>query len=128
MDNEPLITHSFISPAGLVSNYLTSFPGGGLFLVEKTDVRMWDRFRLRFNLPGEDLTIESLVEVLWLNELPTDRPRGVGVRFVELEPDDRGQLDDYLRNWGRRDDLLGGRLTRIFPMDETNEPDGETRE
>lgn len=118
-----LIKHSFFSPAGLISNYLSSFPNGGLFLARPEKLELWQQFRLSFNLPGEEKRIECPVEVLWVNRVAGEFPVGVGVMFTGLNPEDRRRLDNYIRTWGRRDELMNGRMVRIFPMDETGAPE-----
>ncbi len=114
----PRINHTFASPAAVVESYLTSFPGGGFFLPTTSPFNMWTRFRLRFNLPPDEEFIDCVVEVLWINGPGGEAAPGMGVHFVDISPDDRARLDDYLKRWGRRDDVLDGRLTRLFPLEE----------
>lgn len=121
MDSVDLVKHSFHSPAGLISSYLTSFPNHGLFLAREHPLELWQEFQLSFNLPGEDGRIVCRAEVLWRNDNQGEHPKGVGVMFTDLASDDRQRLDNYIRTWGRRDELLDGRMVRIFPMEENTD-------
>jgi len=107
----------FYDPIGLVSAYLPSFNGGGLFLRTSNPLELLTRFELTFNLPPEDEFITCQVEVLWVNLGRDDPQRGMGVRLVDLSPEDRGKLDDFLKQWARQDALLGERYRRILPLE-----------
>lgn len=80
---------------------------------------LFDQFELTFNLPPDDGSITCRAEVLWLNVGQSGLASGMGVRFVEIEPHDKSRLEEFLKRWARRDDLLGGRYFRIFPVEES---------
>lgn len=109
--------HQFYEPADLIVNYLPSFPGGGLFLATDTPFEMWTRFTLTFNLPAVDRIVTCLAEVLWVN-LDTETGSGMGVRFVSMDLEERSLIEKFLKEYALRDDLLGGRYYRIFPLEE----------
>ena len=122
-DNPELsvIHHRFFDSETLVKSYLTTFPGGGLFLRTDQPFDLWTRFRLIFDLPSSDVQISCEVEVIWLNKNTDGQNDGMGVRFVKLAPEERKKLDDFLNTWAHQDQLFGGRYVRVVPLSDSQE-------
>ena len=117
------LRHTFLDPRDLVIAYLPSFSGGGLFLPTEHPLELWSEVALIFNLPGLQRNITCRVEVLWVNLTGGEDQPGMGVRFLDMAPEDRAALDEYLKLHARRDELLAGRYHHIFPADEADEPE-----
>lgn len=83
---------------GLTQNIST----GGLFIATHQIKRVGDHVRLRFTLPGAGRPIECDTEVRWIRENSslhrTDSPPGMGVRFIDLAPEDAGVIEHFLQN------------------------------
>jgi uncharacterized protein (TIGR02266 family) len=74
---------------------------GGLFIATRITYRVGDRIRIRFTLPGRPEPISAEAEVRWLRDpraMRTDGPEGVGLRFVELTPEIRGEISQFLQH------------------------------
>ena len=52
--------------------------------------RMNERFEVRFSLPGVKEPIAAMAEVRWT------QARGVGAEFVDLAPESKRLLDDFV--------------------------------
>ncbi len=135
----PVIHHRFFDAETLVKSYLTTFPGGGLFIRTDQPFKLWTRFKLIFDLPSSDDQISCEVEVIWLNKNTTGQNDGMGVRFVKITSDEKGKLDKFLNTWAHQDQLFGGRYVRVVPLSDppekqapakssTNPDGGESKE
>lgn len=74
--------------------------GGGMFI---RDDRPWeldlsDRFRLKFNIPGDELPIVVDCEVVWSTKYKevSSRPKGFAVKFLNMRPHDTQRIKRYM--------------------------------
>jgi uncharacterized protein (TIGR02266 family) len=88
---------------GLTQNIST----GGLFIATHQIKRVGDHVRLKFSLPGNPRPIEVDTEVRWIRENSslhrTDGASGMGVRFMNMAPEDAKLIASFLEN---RDSLF----------------------
>jgi uncharacterized protein (TIGR02266 family) len=88
---------------GLTQNIST----GGLFIATHQIRNVGDRVRLKFTLPGAGRTVECDTEVRWIRENSslhrTDGASGMGVRFLNLSPQDSTAIEAFIRG---RDSLF----------------------
>lgn len=71
---------------------------GGLFIATEQLLPQGERLRLVLHVPGERPAIKAVAEVVRRVERPAaGRPRGIGVRFIELDAEERRVLLDYLQ-------------------------------
>lgn len=88
---------------GLTQNIST----GGVFIATHQIKRVGDHVRLKFTLPGNPRAIEVDTEVRWIRENSslhrTDGASGMGVRFINMHPDDAAAIQSFL---GDRDSLF----------------------
>lgn len=88
---------------GLTQNIST----GGLFIATHQIKRVGDHVLLKFTLPGSPKPIEVDTEVRWIRENSslhrTDGASGMGVRFINMSPDDAAAISSFLEN---RDSLF----------------------
>jgi len=83
---------------GLTQNIST----GGLFIATHQIKRVGDHVRLKFSLPGTGRVVECDTEVRWIRENSslhrTDGASGMGVRFLDLSPEDSAAIDSFIRS------------------------------
>ncbi len=88
---------------GLTQNIST----GGLFIATHQIKRVGDHVRLKFTLPGSPRPLEVDTEVRWIRENSslhrTDGASGMGVRFIDMSPEDAQAIQTFLEN---RDSLF----------------------
>jgi uncharacterized protein (TIGR02266 family) len=86
--------HNFYT--GLASNLST----GGLFIATHRPAARGELIDVRFTLPGLDQACTTRCEVRWSRELPdnADFPPGLGLRFIELEPEVRTCIERFLEH------------------------------
>jgi hypothetical protein len=68
------------------------------------DDRPWeldlsDRFRLKFNIPDDELPIVVDCEVVWSTKYKevSHRPKGFAVKFLNMKPHDTQRIKRYIR-------------------------------
>ena len=73
----------------------------GVYLVTDTPFDVAYQFLIEINLPNNKGELKGTCEVIWVNQIETkDYPKGMGVRFVELAPQDQEILEEYLVELG----------------------------
>jgi uncharacterized protein (TIGR02266 family) len=85
--------HNFY--AGFAENIST----GGLFIATYKLKPVGARMDISLNLPGRDAPIQTIGEVRWIREY-SERSNvgpGMGIRFVELKPEDAAAISDFVK-------------------------------
>ncbi len=93
------------------SNFYTGLTqdisSGGLFVATHNLKPVGARFMIQFKLPGSQVSIDVEAEVRWLRETSSlhrsDGPHGMGVRFVNLNPEHHQLIESFLK---QRDSLF----------------------
>jgi uncharacterized protein (TIGR02266 family) len=71
----------------------------GVYLATDTPFDLRHQFLIEIALPEDKGQLKSRCEVVWVNEVEAkDYPKGMGVKFIELTPEDQELLEDYLRD------------------------------
>ena len=80
-----------------LSAYARNISGGGVFIRAQQPLPLNREVHLRFTLPGIDRTFKVHGLVVWTNPHPSRSsfPSGMGVRFMELDPEDKKILTDF---------------------------------
>jgi uncharacterized protein (TIGR02266 family) len=81
-----------------VANRITNISRGGLF-IEKV-LPLNSEVDLSFCLPDSQVTIGAKGRVAWTYDIPKGSihlVEGSGIRFVEMPPEERQLLEDYLK-------------------------------
>jgi len=74
-----------------------SLCSGGLFLSTESPFDVGFQFLLEVDLPEKNRAIEGKCEVVWVNQVRAENyPTGMGVRFVEMSPEDEKLLAEHL--------------------------------
>jgi len=85
-----------------VQEFLTAYSrnisGGGLFIRTPQPQPLNQRVLLRFTLPGVEHKFEVHSIVVWANSATTRSsfPSGMGVKFLELTPEEQQILTDFV--------------------------------
>jgi uncharacterized protein (TIGR02266 family) len=73
---------------------------GGLFIATGLSYELGDRIGVRFTLPGRAEPIVAEAEVRWVRDrrlTSTNEAEGVGLRFVDLTPEAKAEIAQFLR-------------------------------
>jgi uncharacterized protein (TIGR02266 family) len=86
-------------------NFYTGFAenlsSGGLFVATHEPLRIGDRLEINLTVPGLERVCTALCEVRWLREydpVHLETVPGVGLKFLELDPDARAAIELFLRH------------------------------
>jgi type IV pilus assembly protein PilZ len=83
--------------------YITDISATGIFVRTTTPEPPGTHLNLRFTPHGASRPLELEGEVIWINAFrPSDRSSlhpGMGIRFVDLEDEDRGRLADFVKTF-----------------------------
>ena len=86
----------------LYLQYCFDLSADGMFIIltEEDPPPASTQLTLRFWLPGSDKLVATTGEVVWLNTagdgLRISHPPGMGVRFLDLDPEDSRLVDDFV--------------------------------
>ena len=81
------------------TGFTENISAGGLFIATYQALPLGANLRVAFRIPGVDRVFECETEVRWVRE-PDDRSSlmpGMGVRFLDLPPDDVRLLDQVIK-------------------------------
>ena len=69
----------------------------GMYLATDTPFDVGNQFLMEIELPGKKGQIKGRCEVVWVNQIEVeDYPKGMGVQFIEINPEYQELLDEYL--------------------------------
>jgi len=94
-----VLSLTFKSKKAFIKAYTENVSSGGLFVRTSNPLGKGDVFLLRLNLPGLTDPIHIQCEVVWTRageKGPQGRPAGMGIKFLEMAPNDKAVLDRYL--------------------------------
>ena len=79
--------------------YAKNISGGGIFIRTQRPLPLNQNVRVRFSLPGIAHRFVSSGIVVWSSPLSSRSllPSGMGIRFVELDPDSRRLIAEYVK-------------------------------
>lgn len=82
--------------------YSRNISGGGIFIRTPQPQPLNQKVLLRFTLPGVSRRLEVHGIVVWANAASTRSsfPSGMGVKFVDVKPEDQQVISDFV-NQGR---------------------------
>jgi uncharacterized protein (TIGR02266 family) len=94
-----VLSLSFRNKQSFVRAYSANVSSGGLFVRTPNPLNHGDRFLLRLNLPDLEEPLHIHCDVAWARKEETaskDNPAGMGIKFVEMDPEDRKTLGKYV--------------------------------
>ena len=79
--------------------YATNISSKGIYIQTINPKPTGFQVRLRFNLPGDKETIECSAEVVWSRDYDskTCRKPGMGLRFLDLSPEQVARIDSFVQ-------------------------------
>ena len=81
--------------------YSRNISGGGLFIRTPQPQPLNQQVQLKFTLPGLDHLFEMGGLVVWSNVSPRSSfPAGMGIKFVNMAPEDVERIHGFVRNAG----------------------------
>ena len=81
--------------------YSRNISGGGLFIRTSQPQPLNQRVLLKFTLPGLDHSFEMGGVVVWFNTSPRSAfPVGMGIKFLEIAPEDVKRISEFVKNAG----------------------------
>jgi uncharacterized protein (TIGR02266 family) len=97
------ISISFKKAGDLFKSYITNFGEGGLFIHTEKNLPVGSLLDLEFSLPDSNQAIKTKGIVVWTRpqEMSTKKmPPGMGVKFIDMDPNDKKLIKDYLAKFG----------------------------
>ncbi len=93
---------TFRSEHNFFTGFTENISEGGLFVATHCPVPVGTTFPMSFTLQGRDEPIQVTCEVRWVRPYHDglDSPPGLGVRFLDLQPEARTAIQDFLKARG----------------------------
>ena len=82
-----------------VSNHVTNISRGGLFIRSERPLPIQSEIAMTFILPGAERKIRVVGRVVWnydVQKPETRLVRGMGIKFLDMSPEDRAALEQCL--------------------------------
>jgi uncharacterized protein (TIGR02266 family) len=96
--------------------YSRNISGGGLFVRTPQPQPLNQQVQLRFTLPGLEHHFEMGGIVVWSNASPRSSfPPGMGIKFVQIAPDDVERIQEFVRNAGMEMPTLKKKTAATIP-------------
>lgn len=79
--------------------YSRNISGGGIFVRTEQPLPLNHGVRLRFTLPGVSHRFDASGIVVWSNlgSSHTSLPSGMGIKFLDLDPESKNLLAEFLK-------------------------------
>ena len=89
---------SYKDQESFISAYTSNISKGGLFIKTNNPLPEGESFILKLKLPGLVEALKINCVVVWVNkdESRSDMPVGMGLRFVDMDKNERLMLDKYI--------------------------------
>lgn len=91
----------FKTPQSFIKTYTSNLAMGGIFIRTDDPLREGEGFLLNLQLPGISIPIKIQCKVVWTRtsaEKTDKRPAGMGVKFSEMNKQDKKFLDKYVKS------------------------------
>lgn len=87
----------------LIHTYLGNIAVGGVFIPTDNPMESGTRVHIRITLPDSEKDLEVIGEVVWIRKqeinTPSGKfPSGMGVRFLNLSPEDKEKIERSLKS------------------------------
>lgn len=74
--------------------------GGGVFIRTNDPLDLEEEFYLKLHIPDGEGPAEVLCKVVWTNKYgkeSADLPRGMGVKFIKINPQDKKRIEEFIQ-------------------------------
>lgn len=74
--------------------------GGGVFIRTNDPLDLEEEFYLKLHIPDGGMPAEVVCKVVWTNKYGKERddlPRGMGVKFIKINPQDKKRIEDFIQ-------------------------------
>ena len=81
---------------------------GGAFILTPNPMDLGDEFLLKLHIANGGEPVEVACKVVWTNIYGKETEalrRGMGVKFLELRPEDQNRIQEYINNYNNNRDL-----------------------
>jgi len=84
---------------GTFFGYAKTLGTGGMFISSVNPREPGDIFDISFRLTGEKNDVKCRCEVVWLREFEPKKRQdpGMGLKFLDLAPEDRTRIEEWLK-------------------------------
>ena len=82
-----------------LSSFLSNISSDGVFIETPKPLELNTRLRVCFHIPGISESMVVAGTVVWVRDLESSYKPGMGIRFDEMEPEDRERLDRFLADY-----------------------------
>jgi len=92
---------NYTSEHNFYTGFLENLSSGGLFVATHEPVVIGDLIDVTFSVPGLNRSCTAACEVRWLREynpLHTDTEPGMGVKFVQIDPEAQAAIELFIRH------------------------------
>jgi uncharacterized protein (TIGR02266 family) len=89
----------FCSEHNFYNGFSENISVGGIFIVTYDLRALGERVSVKFRLPDSMIAVEVECEVRWLrpfNDATPETPPGMGLRFLDLAPQDLVRIDEFV--------------------------------
>lgn len=83
-----------------ISAQTVNISGGGVFIRTNDPLDLEEEFHLKLHIPDGEEPAQVLCKVVWTNKYgkeSEDLPRGMGVKFIKINPQDRKRIEDFIQ-------------------------------
>ena len=97
------INISFKKASDFFKAYIANLGEGGLFVNTTKNLPVGSLLDLEFSLPDSDHAITTKGKVVWIRpqDMSTEKmPPGMGIQFIDMNPNDNELLKNYLAKFG----------------------------
>jgi uncharacterized protein (TIGR02266 family) len=79
--------------------YAKNISRGGMFIATINPRKIDEEFPISFKFPGDETEVNCLCRVAWTREYDPDSKRepGMGIRFLNLDPDMKIKIDEWAK-------------------------------
>ena len=105
------VAYTVLHQEAAISSMSSNLSGGGVSFVTHEAIPAGTRLKVAVGVPGRDRPVEFVAEVVWSQAVMTRSPSSdeqtaeVGVRYIQISPDDQELIMRYVSGGMRRPQL-----------------------
>ena len=99
IDEKAQITYSVISSVKSKQYITSNISQGGIRFFVHDFIPKGSYLKIKMTFSRADATIEAVVELVWISEVPYSDRHEVGVKFVDIPAESADHLVNYIRSF-----------------------------